>query len=201
MGDNPRTGLCQTIGNGGANVAARPGHENGVFTQVKQRIDGLHISLCGGVHYARHRTWCCVVGEGLAEIAGVYRPQGATPFYTEERCHILEMLNTSACPAVSLAECRVAPGVTTQLHRLRVAERYVIQQGQGRMELHGDTMREQVDEVQPGDCVMIPAGCAQRIKNTGTEDLVFLCVCTPRFEPVHYETLESPTTKDIAERD
>ncbi|MDH5265956.1 MAG: cupin domain-containing protein, partial [Betaproteobacteria bacterium] len=36
----------------------------------------------------------------------------------------------------------------------------------------------------------IPAGVAQAIRNTGPGDLVFHCVCTPRFTPDCYESLD-----------
>ena len=39
-------------------------------------------------------------------------------FATDERCLITELLNDPACPEVSLALARVAPGVTTRLHAL-----------------------------------------------------------------------------------
>lgn len=129
----------------------------------------------------------------MAEFAGLFQPAALDEAYTEERCYISEQLNTPDCPEVSLATCRVEPGVTTQLHQLTVQERYVVQSGRGMMEL--DT--KQTFAVGPGDCVLIPAGCAQRIKNTGTQDLIFLCVCTPRFEPGHYINLESPGLGDI----
>jgi mannose-6-phosphate isomerase-like protein (cupin superfamily) len=38
--------------------------------------------------------------------------------------------------------------------------------------------------------VVIPAGTPQQIENTGTTDLVFLCVCSPRFRQEGYEALE-----------
>ena len=41
-------------------------------------------------------------------------------------------------------------------------------------------------------CEYFP-GAAQRITNTGTGDLVFLCICTPAFEPDCYEDLEEKT--------
>ena len=41
----------------------------------------------------------------------------------------------------------------------------------------------------PGDVVLIPSGVRQRVTNIGDEDLVFLCVCTPRFFPECYEAL------------
>jgi mannose-6-phosphate isomerase-like protein (cupin superfamily) len=138
----------------------------------------------------------------MSDLGGLYRPASLQPFYTEERCHITEYMNTDRCGEVSLAQCRVAAGVTTQLHALSVAERYVVQQGEGRMELGGDDPdTRQVFAVGPGDCVLIPPGCAQRIKNTGAQDLVFLCICTPRFQPQHYAALEQGTIEDIVEVD
>ncbi|MDP9142209.1 MAG: cupin domain-containing protein [Pseudomonadota bacterium] len=99
--------------------------------------------------------------------------------YTEERCHIVEMSNSADDPAASIARARVEPGVTTRWHRLRdIAERYVILQGEGRVEI-GDTI---VQIVGAGDTVLIPLDCAQRISNVGKDDLVFLAICTPRFE-------------------
>ena len=41
------------------------------------------------------------------------------------------------------------------------------------------------------DVVTIPAGQAQKITNTGTKSLVFLCICTPRFKQENYINLES----------
>jgi len=35
--------------------------------------------------------------------------------------------------------------------------------------------------VSAGDLVVIPAGVSQKITNTGKTDLVFHCICTPRF--------------------
>ncbi|PWB62199.1 MAG: cupin domain-containing protein, partial [Betaproteobacteria bacterium] len=44
--------------------------------------------------------------------------------------------------------------------------------------------------VGPGDVVVIPAGVAQSIRNLGDRDLVFHCICTPRFTPDCYESLD-----------
>jgi mannose-6-phosphate isomerase-like protein (cupin superfamily) len=65
-------------------------------------------------------------------------------------------------------------------------ERYVILEGTGRVEI-GDLPPQ---EVGPGDVVIIPPDCRQRIANVGEKDLVFLCVCTPRFTSQCYENLE-----------
>jgi mannose-6-phosphate isomerase-like protein (cupin superfamily) len=40
--------------------------------------------------------------------------------------------------------------------------------------------------VQPFDVVHVPAGVPQQICNTGSEDLVFLCIGTPRFRMENY---------------
>ena len=106
--------------------------------------------------------------------------------WTEERCFIAELVNSPAWPEFSLARCRVEPGVTTQLHALSVHEVYVIREGAGLMYL-GD---QPPFEVRPGDSVTIPKQVAQRISNTGDADLVFECVCSPRFSPDCYTSLE-----------
>ena len=106
--------------------------------------------------------------------------------FINEGCHILELSNTPHDPGVSIARARVAPGVTTRLHRLaNTAERYVILSGQGQVEID---WQPPVD-VQTGDVVLIPPGCPQRIRNTGSGDLVFLAICSPRFTDAAYEDL------------
>ena len=104
--------------------------------------------------------------------------------FTEERCFIAEMWNDSRDPDVSIALARVKAGEITELHRLAVDERYVILSGRGRVEIEG----LEPAPVGPGDVVLIPAGKTQRIANRGAEDLVFFCICTPRFEPGHYRS-------------
>ena len=106
--------------------------------------------------------------------------------WTRERCYITELVNEDAIEAFSLAIARVEPGVTTERHRLSVDEWYVIRSGQGLMEV-GDEPPRPVAE---GDVVTIRKGASQRITNTGDADLVFECICLPRFTPDAYEPLE-----------
>ena len=113
-------------------------------------------------------------------------PESRIEIWTSERCYILERLNDPGVPGMSLARCRVEAGVTTQLHSLSVAEIYVITKGCGRMEVNG----EDGFEVKAGDSVSIDAGESQRITNIGMQDLVFECVCMPRFYPECYQSLE-----------
>jgi mannose-6-phosphate isomerase-like protein (cupin superfamily) len=108
-------------------------------------------------------------------------------FYTLERCYITELSNTPDDRDASIARARVEPGVTTRWHRLRgTAERYYILNGRGRVEVG----KLPPQEVHAGDCVLVPAMCRQRITNIGSEDLVFLAICTPRFSSNIYEDLE-----------
>lgn len=110
-----------------------------------------------------------------------------TEFYIDEGCHIVEVSNSEDDPQLSIARARVAPGVTTRWHRVvDTAERYVILEGRGRVEV-GDLAPQ---EVGPGDAVLIPPSCRQRIANVGTGDLVFLALCTPRFRADRYQDLD-----------
>ena len=97
-----------------------------------------------------------------------------------------ELLNDTEQPEVSIARARVEPGVTTELHALSVAEWYVVEQGQGLMQV-GDGVPFTVRD---GDTIAVPNSVAQRITNTGHDDLVFLCVCVPKFSQECYTSLE-----------
>ncbi|MCT7377600.1 cupin domain-containing protein [Chelativorans salis] len=111
---------------------------------------------------------------------------GRKEFWTEERCFITELLNTPASPDASLAVARVEPGVTTQLHKLSgISERYIVRKGEGVIEIDGVRQPLAV-----GDQAVIPADAAQCITNTGSDDLEFYCLCTPRFRPEGYVSLE-----------
>ena len=112
-------------------------------------------------------------------------------FYTFEKCYITELSNTPDDPDVSIARAKVEPGVTTRWHRLMgTAERYYIVNGRGRVEVGKLSPKE----VKPGDIVLIPPMCRQRITNIGSEDLVFIAICTPRFSnDVYKDTEDNPT--------
>ena len=117
----------------------------------------------------------------------VKRADRRAEFATPERCRILELSNSADDPDVSIARARVARGTTTRWHRVvGAAERYVILEGTGRVEVGSLAPQE----VRAGDVVLIPPSCRQRIANIGTGALVFLCICTPRFRPEDYEDIE-----------
>lgn len=115
--------------------------------------------------------------------ARVLHPSEADEYDTEERCFILELSNTPGDEALSIARARVRPDVTTAWHRvIDTTERYVILDGEGRVEVEGLAP----EDVSAGDVVIIPPGVRQRVANTGSSDLVFLALCTPRFRPENY---------------
>jgi mannose-6-phosphate isomerase-like protein (cupin superfamily) len=106
-----------------------------------------------------------------------------TEYFFVEGCFITELSNGAYDPYVSLARARVEPGRTTAWHALAgTTERYLILDGRGLVEV-GDLPPRPVG---PGDVVIIPPGCRQRITSTGTCDLIFLAVCSPRFMPENY---------------
>lgn len=116
----------------------------------------------------------------------IKRPDEKLEFFTDEQCHILEILNEQDDRSQSIARARVAPGVTTALHKLTVtSETYFILSGNGEVELNEDITKK----VGPGDVVRIPEEMPQRIKNIGNEDLIFLCFCVPAFDQSNYVTL------------
>ena len=115
----------------------------------------------------------------------VYSTDVTKAFLTRERCQIIEILNDPSFPHLSLAQAIVAPGVTTELHSLKsTLEYYYITEGKGIMQVG-----ENRAEVSKGDCIPIQPNQAQCIENTGSEDLVFLCICHPSFETNNYKAL------------
>ena len=108
-------------------------------------------------------------------------------YYFAEGCFITELSNTADDPQVSIARARVEPGKTTKWHYLRgVTERYVILEGVGRVEV-GNL---EPQEVSVGDVVIIPPQERQRISNVGEDDLIFLAICSPRFDETIYVSME-----------
>ena len=121
-------------------------------------------------------------------MAGTDHYNPAAEFHTDEGCHINELRNTADDAACSIARARLAPGLTTRLHCLDgTDERYVIISGEGRVTIGAAAEIP----VAAFDVVHIPAGVPQQIRNTGTVDLVFLCICTPRFRAENYRELDT----------
>ena len=107
--------------------------------------------------------------------------------YTGEKCFIDEVFNQKDYGHFSLARARVEPGVTTTVHTLSdTDEVYYILSGTGEVEIGGQV----IGTVNERDLVFIPGNTSQRIRNPGQVDLVFLCICAPRFDPANYSAGE-----------
>jgi mannose-6-phosphate isomerase-like protein (cupin superfamily) len=121
----------------------------------------------------------------------VKRYNTSKEYFFAEGCHINELSNSTEDADVSIARARVEPGQTTRWHYLEdIAERYVLLEGSGLVEVEGLPAHIPALQVTAGDVVVIPPGARQRIQNTGDDDLVFLAICTPRFTADAYVDAE-----------
>jgi mannose-6-phosphate isomerase-like protein (cupin superfamily) len=112
----------------------------------------------------------------------------AVPFDTKDGSQIRSLLDLSCAPvwAQSLAEATLQPGASTARHRhSKTEEFYYVTQGRAMMELDAEKK-----EVGLGDAILIPAGCAHKITNIGTDLLKILCCCAPPYSHEDTELLE-----------
>ena len=113
------------------------------------------------------------------------KPKNITEFYFKEGCFIEEWLNHVDHPDMSVARVRVAPHSVTKLHALHnISERYVILSGKGLVTVAGKSW-----DVQDKDVVEIAPGQTQKIANQSDQDLIFLAICTPRFDDKSYQEI------------
>lgn len=114
---------------------------------------------------------------GEDKMVKIVKDKSLKDYSTSERCFVVENYSDEL---VSIARARVKPGVTTIAHHLKGAtEIYLVARGRGKVEVGNLPPTE----VAAGDVVVIPAGVSQKITNTGKTDLIFHCICTPRFTP------------------
>ncbi|MFO1486420.1 MAG: cupin domain-containing protein [Verrucomicrobiaceae bacterium] len=99
------------------------------------------------------------------------------PFTTKDGSTILSILDRTNAPVQnqSLAEATVPVGRPTERHYHKLSEEfYFILEGQGTMEIDGETRA-----VGPGDAILIPPGAWHQI--TATQPLRFFCCCAPPY--------------------
>ena len=115
-----------------------------------------------------------------SENMDIINQKDTVPFTTADGSTIRELLahRNSSIRQQSLAEARLAPGAATTPHHHAVTEEiYYILVGEAEMTLGEDTR-----SVVPGDAIAIPPGQRHTIRNTGADELVFLCTCAPGYE-------------------
>jgi mannose-6-phosphate isomerase-like protein (cupin superfamily) len=84
----------------------------------------------------------------------------------------------------SLALARVKQGEVTRLHKLKGSEVYYILAGKGEMQIDAEK-----SDIKAGQVVYIPPGAVQAVKNTGAEELMFICIVNPAWQPESEEIL------------
>jgi mannose-6-phosphate isomerase-like protein (cupin superfamily) len=78
----------------------------------------------------------------------------------------------------SIAHAIIPPGESTLPHLLKKStELYYILKGLGEMHIDKETA-----PVAPGQIILIPPQARQWIRNTGKENLVFLCIVSPKWQ-------------------
>ena len=86
----------------------------------------------------------------------------------------------------SIAHAIIPPGESTLPHLLKKStELYYILKGLGEMHIDNEST-----QVSPGQIILIPPESRQWIRNTGKEDLVFLCIVTPKWQAEDEELVE-----------
>lgn len=96
---------------------------------------------------------------------------------------LVELLHPDKVPEAAGLSCSIAhaivhPGESTLPHVLeRSTELYYILSGRGEMHIQNEQR-----PVHPGQIVHIPPKARQFIRNTGPEDLVFLCIVAPKWQ-------------------
>lgn len=99
------------------------------------------------------------------------------PFIAGDNTLLRELLHPDKADLAlrySLAHATVKSGETTWLHSLKTSEVYYILEGEGIMFIGSESA-----PVGPGDTIYITPDRKQCIRNTGTGDLIFLCIVDP----------------------
>ena len=78
----------------------------------------------------------------------------------------------------SLAYGLLKPGTASLEHKMITSEVYYILRGTGILYID-----EKSEAVYAGCAIVIPSGSVQFLKNTGDNDLTFLCIVDPAWQP------------------
>ena len=97
---------------------------------------------------------------------------------------LLNPLKQDVAINYSLALAKVKQGEITLAHRLTSSEVYYILEGEGEMYINNEK-----EKVNVGQAIYIPPNSVQRIKNTGLNDLVFLCIVDPAWRKEDEEVI------------
>lgn len=116
-------------------------------------------------------------------------PRDVTPFEAAHGEVVYELIGCVAdqrSARHSVALIRIPPGKGSRLHRHPAAEEsYTILRGSALVLLGEEEL-----VVGPGATILIPATVVHQIRNAGDDELEFLAVCVPAWEPSNTEYLD-----------
>lgn len=98
-------------------------------------------------------------------------------FVAGDKTHLKEVLhpkNDNIDLGFSLAHAIIKVGESSLPHQLLHSETYFFLSGKGQMFIGNEQA-----EVETGDMVYVPPKIEQYVKNTGNEDLCFVCIVSP----------------------
>lgn len=111
-------------------------------------------------------------------------------FTAMDNTHLCELMRPSSDELnipYSIAHAEVKPGDSSLSHRLKTSsEVYIILEGEGEMRINGEQ-----SPVFPGQAIFIAPGSWQSIRNTGSNDLKFLCIVHPEWRSEDEELREA----------
>lgn len=90
---------------------------------------------------------------------------------------LLHPSRDAAAIGYSLAHAKLARGTASLPHRMKTSEVYYFISGEGRMHVDGESAA-----VAPGQALYVPPGAMQHLENTGSDELVFLCIVDPAWK-------------------
>ena len=77
----------------------------------------------------------------------------------------------------SIAQFTLEPGKKSKLHKMKSSEIYYILEGNGEILIDGESFNIEKD-----DSVYVPPNSKQFIRNSGSENLKFLCIVEPAWK-------------------
>ena len=98
-------------------------------------------------------------------------------FLAGDETHLRELLHPnkeSLHIRYSLAHAYLKPGEASLPHKLRSSEVYYILEGEGIMFINDESSR-----IASGHTIYVPPNAIQHVRNTGANDLKFLCIVDP----------------------
>ncbi len=99
-------------------------------------------------------------------------------FLAGDKTHLREILHphkdTSVKIGYSIAHARLSVGESSLPHRLAGSEVYHILEGEGIIHIDRQSII-----IKKGDTIYVPPQSSQFVNNTGSTDLIFICIVEP----------------------